>query len=135
MSKILIIEDDVFLRDLIVRKLKQDNFGVLEAVDGEEGYQKLQEEAVDLILLDLVLPGIDGFELLEKIKKDEKQKNTPVIIISNLGEESDIKRGFSLGATDYIVKAQLTPNEIITKVKNVLALKEQKGRKLNEYKK
>lgn len=123
MVNILIIEDDKFLRDLISRKLKQDGFNILEAIDGEEGWRMVQEESVDLILLDLVLPGMDGFEVLEKIKNDPKTKKIPVMIISNLGEERDIKKGVKLGAVDYIIKAHLTPTEVVTKIKNVLALK------------
>lgn len=117
MSKILIIEDDKFLRELMVRKLSQENFEVIEAVDGEEGIKKIKEASFNLLLLDLILPGIDGFEVLSKIKEDPATASIPVIILSNLGQREDVERGLKLGAVDYLVKAHFTPNEIIEKVK------------------
>ena len=121
MAKILIIEDDKFLRELMARKLNQENFDVTEALDGEEGIEKVKETVPDLILLDLILPGIDGFEVLSKIKEDPATASIPVIILSNLGQREDVERGLKLGAVDYLVKAHFTPNEIIEKVKNSLA--------------
>jgi len=120
MAKILIIEDDKFLRELMVRKLSQENFDVLEAVDGEEGIKKMKEVVPDLLLLDLILPGIDGFEVLSKIKEDPATASVPVVILSNLGQREDVERGLKLGAVDYLVKAHFTPNEIIEKVKTNL---------------
>ena len=117
MQKILIIEDDKFLRELIVRKLSQENLDVVEAIDGEDGIKKVKETILDLLLLDLILPGIDGFEVLSKIKEEPATASIPVIILSNLGQREDIERGLKLGAVDYLVKAHFTPNEIIEKVK------------------
>lgn len=117
MAKILIIEDDKFLRELIARKLKAENFEVSEAVDGEEGLEKIKKEKPDLVLLDLILPGMDGFEVLEKKKVDSEIAKIPVIILSNLGQREDIERGLRLGAIDFLVKANFTPPEIIEKVK------------------
>ena len=119
-QKILIIEDDKFLRELIARKLIQENFEISEAVDGEEGLKKIKEEKPVLILLDLILPGIDGFEVLTKMKEDPGLASIPVIILSNLGQREDVERGLKLGAVDYLVKAHFTPNEIISKVGAVL---------------
>ena len=119
-KKILIIEDDKFLRELITRKLIQENFEISEAVDGEEGLKKIKEEKPALILLDLILPGIDGFEVLTKMKEDPGLASIPVIILSNLGQREDVERGLKLGAVDYLVKAHFTPNEIIDKVGAVL---------------
>jgi DNA-binding response OmpR family regulator len=118
--KILIIEDDKFLRELIAKKLTEEGFSVDEAVDGEEGLRKSKEGNPDLILLDLILPGIDGFEILAKIKEDPETKSIPVIILSNLGQKEDIEKGLKLGAFDYLVKAHFTPGEIIEKVRNAL---------------
>ncbi len=118
--KILIIEDDKFLRELIVRKLSEENFEIDEAIDGEEGLRKTKEGKPNLILLDLILPGIDGFEVLAKIKQDPETKSIPIIILSNLGQKEDIERGLKLGAFDYLVKAHFTPSEIIEKVRNAL---------------
>ncbi|XOB42058.1 MAG: response regulator [Candidatus Nealsonbacteria bacterium] len=117
---ILIVEDDKFLRELIVRKLKKENFNITEAIDGEEGIKKIKEEKPDLVLLDLILPGIDGFEVLSKMKEDMSLAQIPVIILSNLGQKDDVERGLKLGAVDYLIKAHFTPGEIIEKVKGAL---------------
>lgn len=120
-KKILIIEDDKFLRDLITQKLKKEGFGVAEAVDGEKGLKKIKAEKPDLVLLDLILPGIDGFEVLAKAKEDPVLAEVPVIILSNLGQKDDIERGLRLGAVDYLIKAHFTPGEIIEKIKKALS--------------
>ena len=119
-KKILIIEDDKFLRELIAQKLIKEGYDIAEAVDGEKGIKAVGEEKPDLVLLDLILPGIDGFEVLTKIKEDPKIAQVPVIILSNLGQKDDIERGLKMGAVDYLIKAHFTPGEIIEKVKAVL---------------
>ena len=118
---ILIVEDDKFLRELMVQKLVKEGFNIIEAVDGEEGVKKTKEEKPGLILLDLILPGIDGFEVLARIKADPETKQIPVIILSNLGQREDVDRGMTLGATDYLIKAHFTPGEIIEKIKNIIS--------------
>ncbi len=120
MEKILIIEDDKFLRELIAQKLIKEGYDISEAIDGEEGVKKIKEEKPDLILLDLILPGIDGFEVLSKVREDPDMVKIPVIILSNLGQKEDVERGLKLGAVDYLIKAHFTPGEIIEKIKNVL---------------
>ena len=120
MAKILIIEDDKFLRELISRKLSDEGFDIEPAVDGEEGLKKTKTVKPELVLLDLILPGMDGFEVLAKIKEDSSLASIPVIVLSNLGQREDIEKGMKLGAVDYLVKAHFTPNEIITKVKGAL---------------
>jgi len=117
---ILIIEDDKFLRELICQKLKKEGFAISEAVDGEKGLQKVKTEKPGLVLLDLILPGIDGFEVLTEVKKDPVLAEIPVIILSNLGQKDDIERGLKLGAVDYLIKAHFTPGEIIKKIKKIL---------------
>jgi DNA-binding response OmpR family regulator len=119
-KKILIVEDDKFLRELISQKLVKENFDIAEAVDGEQAVKKVKDVNPDLILLDLILPGIDGFEVLTKIKEDPVLAEVPVIILSNLGQKDDIEKGLNLGATDYLIKAHFTPSEIIEKVKKNL---------------
>lgn len=121
MSKILVIEDDRFLRELINRKLQLENFETVLAVDGEIGLDLVEKERPDIILLDLILPGINGFEVLTKIKENEKLREIPIIILSNLGQQDDIEKGMGLGAIDYLVKAHFTPNEIIEKINQTLA--------------
>jgi len=117
---ILVIEDDKFLRELMAQKLIKEGFRISEAIDGEEGLKKIKEEKPGLVLLDLILPGIDGFEVLTRMKEDPEISQTPVIILSNLGQREDVERGLKLGATDYLIKAHFTPGEIIEKIKNII---------------
>ncbi|MBU1292351.1 response regulator [Patescibacteria group bacterium] len=117
---ILVIEDDKFLRELLVRKLEGTGFNILIAVDGQEALKKVKEELPQLILLDLVLPSLDGYDILKQIKQDPQTSKIPVIILSNLGQEEEVKKGLDLGANDYLIKAHFTPDEIIRKVKAVL---------------
>lgn len=116
-KKILIIEDDKFLRELIGQKLLKEGYDIIEAVDGEKGIKSIKDEKPDLILLDLILPGMDGFEVLTKIKEDAGIAQVPVIILSNLGQKDDIEKGLKMGAVDYLIKAHFTPGEIIDKIK------------------
>lgn len=119
-KKILIIEDDKFLRELIARKLSDEGFAVLEAVDGEDGIKKIKEGNPDLVLLDLILPSIDGFEVLARVKEDSTVASVPIIILSNLGQKEEVEKGLKLGAVDYLIKAHFTPGEIIEKIKIIL---------------
>lgn len=119
-KKILIVEDDKFLRDLISQKLLKEGYDITEAVDGEKGIEGVKKEKPDLVLLDLILPGVDGFEVLSQIKADPILAQIPVIILSNLGQKEDVERGLKLGAVDYLIKAHFTPEEIVQKVKAVL---------------
>jgi len=121
MKKILVIEDDKFLRELIAQKIMKEGYDMAEAVDGEKGIEAVKKEKPDLILLDLILPGIDGFEVLARIKADPEIAKIPVIILSNLGQKDDIEKGLKMGASDYLIKAHFTPAEIIAKVKTILA--------------
>ena len=119
-AKILVIEDDEFLRELIVQKLIKEEYEVSGAVDGKEGIKKIQEKKPDLILLDLIMPGINGFEVLQTIKNDPILFSIPVIILSNLGQKEEIQKGLRMGAKDFLVKAHFTPKEIVNKIKAVL---------------
>ena len=119
-KSILVVEDDKFLRELLIRKLEDEGFEVSMAVDGKEALRKIEEGLPQLILLDLVLPGIDGFDILEQIKKDPRTGKIPVIILSNLGQREEVERGLELGADDYLIKAHFTPNDIIKRVKKLL---------------
>lgn len=117
---VLLIEDDQFLRDLMMAKLEDEHFRVEIAVEGNEALKKVKELKPDIVLLDLMLPGIDGFEILEFIKKDPDTAEIPVIILSNLGASQDTERAKELGAVDYMIKAQFTPSEIVARIKAVL---------------
>lgn len=119
-NKILIIEDDHFLLSLIVEKFIKSGFDAETAVDGEEGLNKILKNKYDLILLDMILPKIDGFKILEEVKKNQSLKNLPIVVASNLYDKNDIDRAVSLGARDYIVKAYNSPEDIVNKVKAFL---------------
>ncbi len=120
MSKILVVEDDKFLREMITRKLDKEGYDVSQAVDGEEGLEKIREIKPDLILLDLIMPGVGGFEVLEEAKDDPEISDIPIVILSNLGQKSEVERGLDLGAEDFMIKAHFTPKEIIKKVKEII---------------
>jgi len=119
-KKILVIEDDKFLRELISQKLLKEGYDVSEAVDGEGGIESVKTEKPDLVLLDLILPGIDGFEVLARIKSDPEISGIPIIILSNLGQKDDIEKGLNMGAIDYLIKAHFTPAEIIEKIRTIM---------------
>ena len=119
--RVLLVEDDSFLRDLLSQKMRKEKFQVIEAVDGEDGPKKTVSEKPHIVLLDLILPGADGFETLKRIRAEESVAQVPIIILSNLGQKDDIEKGMQLGATDYLVKAHNTPGEIIDKIRMILA--------------
>jgi two-component system alkaline phosphatase synthesis response regulator PhoP len=119
-QKIIIIEDEKTLLDAIAKKLEVENYQVQTALDGQEGLEKIKEDKPDLILLDILMPKVDGFEVLEKLNKDPGLSKIPVIIISNSGQPVEIERAMSLGVKDYLIKAEFDPQEVIVKVKNVL---------------
>ncbi len=123
MKKILIIEDDSFLSEMYSTKLIQEGFETEIAVDGEQGIDKIKNIKPDLVLLDIVLPKMDGFEILESIKKDPEFKNIPIILLTNLGQKNEIEKGLSLGADEYIIKAHFTPTAVVAKVKEILKSK------------
>ena len=118
--KILVIEDDQLLRDLLVRKLSKEGFAVSNSVDAKSAFREMEREKPDLILLDLILPGVNGFGILEKVKSDDGLAHIPVLILSNLGQEEDINRVMELGAYGFLVKANFTLDEIIVRVHKVL---------------
>jgi DNA-binding response OmpR family regulator len=120
-KKILMVEDDDFLRGLAVTKLQASGMKVDTAADGEAAITYLESHNPDLILLDLMLPNMSGFEVLEKVRKMENQKNVKVIIFSNLGDEADILKGQQLGADDYLVKASFTLDELVEKINAMLS--------------
>jgi DNA-binding response OmpR family regulator len=125
---ILLVEDDPFLSSVLRLKLEKELFEVIRAADGEEALNFLTEQGIkpDLILLDLILPKKNGFEVLETIRQDPLLEKLPVIIISNLGQPSDIERGKALGIIDYFVKARLSIGELVDRVKEEVKTTEQK---------
>lgn len=119
--KILLAEDDKFISRAYKDGLERAGFEIIIAFDGVEAIKKIREEKPDLILLDLIMPDKNGFEVLEEIKMDDALKNMRVIILSNLGQDSDIEKGKALGAADYLIKSNLSMKEVIEKVKFYLA--------------
>jgi DNA-binding response OmpR family regulator len=119
-KNILIVEDDMFMAGLLERKFKQGKFKIMRASSVDQAREILSSSQVDLILLDVVLPGTDGFTFLRELKAGEKFRNIPVMITSNLGQQEEIERGISDGAADYIVKAHSAPSEIVEKVETAL---------------
>lgn len=117
---VLIVEDDKFLIDLLIMQLSKQKFKAYHAKDGEEAIKIANEKKPNLILLDIILPGMNGFEIIEQLKKGEITKDIPVIFMSNLGDKEDIEKGKSLGAKDFIVKANFSLDEIMEKIKEEL---------------
>lgn len=117
---VLLVEDDTFLSGMYVKKLNIEGFDVQLASDGEEGLREAKAVLPDIVLLDIVLPKMDGFHVLEGIKKDEKTKKIPVILLTNLGQKEDVDRGLTLGAADYLIKAHFMPSEVVDKVKKLI---------------
>ena len=120
MKKILFVEDEMALQKTFKDVLNEEGYEMLSAFDGEIGLRMSKEKKPDLILLDLILPKIDGFEFLEKLKADPETKDIPVIILTNLERTEDIERALELGATTYLVKANYTLKEVVEKVKKAL---------------
>lgn len=120
-KKILIIEDDEHISKIYDIKLKSEGMNVVIARDGVEGLEKVISEDPALIMLDLMIPKKDGFEVLAEVKKMPNRKNIPVIILSNLGQQSDVERVMALGAVDYLVKANLSFQEVVAKIREHLA--------------
>lgn len=122
---VLIVEDDSFLRDICTKKLIKEGFRVIAAIDGEQALKDIEKNKIDIILLDIILPAIDGFEVLKKIRSHKKTniKNVPVIMLSNLGQDDDISKAMDLGANGYLIKAHFTTDEIVEKIKKELTKK------------
>lgn len=118
MSRILVVEDDQFLRDLYNELLTEEGYTVELAGNGEDGHEKASAGGFDLILLDIMLPKIDGLEVLRRLKAHPaKAANGPIVLLTNLGQDAIIKEGFSLGATGYIIKSAMTPDQVLSEVK------------------
>ncbi|KKR71167.1 MAG: Sigma-54 dependent DNA-binding response regulator [Microgenomates group bacterium GW2011_GWC1_41_8] len=121
-SRILVVEDETFLRDLYVEILADEGYEVDTAADGAEGLKKIQMGGYDLILLDIVLPKMDGIEILKNIKANPPQnKNGSIVMLTNLGQEAVISEGVSLGVRGHIIKSDYTPDKLIAEVKQLLA--------------
>lgn len=120
--RVLLVEDDAFLREICSKKLTKEGYTVYEAVDGQQALDGVVDLKPDIVLLDIILPAVDGFQILSQIRanSDEKISKVPIIMLSNLGQEDDIAKAMENGANDYLVKAHFTTEEIVGKIKNIL---------------
>ncbi|MBI3109832.1 response regulator [Candidatus Daviesbacteria bacterium] len=119
-KKILLVEDEDFIRELYVRQLTKAGFQVKSAVDGPSGLETLKAETFDLLLLDIMLPGMNGLQVLREFKTQNPSSPMTTILLTNLGQEAVIKEGFELGAQAYLIKASYTPDQVVNEVKNAL---------------
>jgi DNA-binding response OmpR family regulator len=120
--KILLIEDDPFLLSMYSAKFEFEGYEIVTADNGAKGLIAAGKESPDIILLDILMPEMNGFEVLEKIKKNPKIKDIPIIILSNLNQKDDIEKGLAIGADDYLIKAHFMPSEVVDKIKKVLKI-------------
>lgn len=119
-KKILIVEDDDFLVQMYATKLEMLQYAVFTAGDGKQALKTARKEMPDLILLDLNLPIMDGFQVLEELKKDAATKNIPVLVLTNYGQKEHVDRCLSLGAADYLIKAHFVPSEVVDKINSLI---------------
>lgn len=128
MKRILIVEDDPFLSDIYCTKLKETDFETDIAYTGDECWQKLKEKKYDLMVLDIVLPGMDGWEIMAKIREirenggpeGEYMENLKIIILSNLGLKEEIQKGLRLGADSFLLKAHFTPTQVVEEIIKII---------------
>jgi two-component system phosphate regulon response regulator PhoB/two-component system alkaline phosphatase synthesis response regulator PhoP len=119
-SKVLLVEDDKMLADMYVTKFSKEGMEILKADDGAKGLAMAKQHKPDLILLDIIMPKLDGFAVLRELKKDPDMSSTHILLLTNLGQSEDVEKGKQLGADDYFIKANHTPAEIVEKVKYLL---------------
>lgn len=117
MKKILIVEDEEIILDLLQRKLLKEGYEISVARDGDEGLKVMKKTRPDLVLLDIIMPKMSGFEVMEEMAKDKKLKDIPVIVISNSGQPVEIDKAQKLGAKDWLIKTEFDPQEVVGKVK------------------
>src|SRR3989344_5799251 len=120
MANILLVDDEDFIRDLYKRQLELEGLPTDAVATGAEALSAIAKNAYNLILLDIMLPDINGIEILRKLKQDEKTKTVPVMLLTNLGQDSIIKEGLNLGAEDYLLKAAYNPYQVVEKIKALL---------------
>lgn len=119
-AHILLIEEDAFLLEIYKKKFEMEKFKVTVARDGEAGLKAIQKKGPDVVVLDIVIPKMDGFMVLEHAKKNPQTAKIPIIIMTNLGQTHDVEKGFALGAFDYLIKTHNQPTEVIDAVKKAL---------------
>lgn len=120
-AHVLIVEDDTFLANIYKTKFEMEGYKVSVSENGEIGLSDAKKKKPNIILLDILLPKMDGFTVLKNLKSDDEVKDIPVILLTNLGQKDDVEKGLELGAVDYLIKAHFKPSETVEKVKKVLA--------------
>jgi len=120
MKNILLVEDDPFLVDIYTTKLKGLDFEIDVAGDGEQALKRMKEKQFDLVMLDIVLPHLDGWEVLKQMSEDKNLSGLKVIVLSNLGQKEEVEKGLKLGAVKYLIKAHYTPAEVVDEIKKIL---------------
>ncbi|MDE2001433.1 MAG: response regulator [Patescibacteria group bacterium] len=122
MAKILLVEDDQILAKLYQTKFQREGMEIQLAYDGEEGFEKMKSYHPDVVILDLIMPKVDGFSFLAKVQADAELagRKTPILVLSNLGQESDIKKAMDMGAKDFFIKADVSLSQMVEKVRKYL---------------
>ena len=119
-ATVLLVEDDKMIIDMYTLKFTQEGYEVIQAENGQDGIDLASVKNPDIILLDIILPQVDGFTVLKTLKSNPKVKDIPVVLLTNLGQDGDVKKGLEMGAVDYLIKANFTPSQVVDKVKSVL---------------
>ena len=119
-KKILVVDDDPFILDMYVIKFKEQGFQGETATDGKMALEKIEITKPDIVLLDVVMPTMDGFDVIKKIKEKGTPRMYKILFLTNFGQKEDVERGMELGADGYIIKAHFTPSEVVVKVKELL---------------
>jgi len=120
MKKILLVEDDPFLIDIYTTKLKLENFDLLIAKDGEEALEKIKNDKPILVILDIVLPNIDGWQVLKQITEIDGAEKMKILILSNLGQKEEVEKGLKMGADKYLIKSNFTPSQVVKELKELI---------------
>lgn len=120
---ILLVDDDLTLREMYEERMKAEGFNIVQATNGEEALDKVKTNHPDIILLDIMMPKVNGFDVLKEIRANPEYEKIPVIVLTALIQDVDRVQGKKLGATDYIVKSETMPGEVIAKIKNALGIK------------
>ncbi|MFH1790276.1 MAG: response regulator [bacterium] len=121
-KSILLVEDDIFLAGIYQKKFEVEGFKITVADNGEKGVAEAKKKKPDIILLDVLLPKLDGFAALKILKEDKETKNIPIILLTNLGQKDDVEKGIEMGAEDYLIKIHFKPSEVVEKVRKVLGI-------------
>lgn len=133
-KKVLIAEDDVFISEMYNTKIESRGFKVLIAVNGEEAIDIIKREKPEVILLDILMPKIDGWAVLKEITSDKKNiENSVIIILTNIGDDKSVEKAIKMGADDYLIKSLHTPEEIVKKIEKALNNKFNKNKQKNEF--